>query len=660
MNNLILGTAFILFGGIIIIFIKEKYKGIIQSLFTGTGMILNLMIAVDLLIKGGSIASEIIFPFPLGKIAIVIDPLASLFIALISAGGFLASLFSIGYSKQYIENKKGTASFYFFLSVLIVSMILLVIVQNALAFLILWELMGLSSFFLVIFESEKKDVLKSGLYYLIAMHLGMTFILTAFVILSIKTGSYDFAAFSLFLKGADVKINSFIFILFFTGFGTKAGFFPFHTWLPRAHPAAPSPISAIMSGIMIKTGIYGILRILLISAAPSKGLSCFFIIISVITGIYGILYAIAQKDLKKLLAYSSIENIGIIGLGIGIGMLGLSYGSSYIAILGFSGGLFHLLNHFVFKSLLFFNAGAVYLKTHTRDPENMGGLIKKMPLTSALLLIGAIAIAGLPPLNGFISEFIIYSGLINEVITGDLIVSLISIISIAALSIIGILALFCFSQVFSIVFLGSPRKPADKINEVSLSMTIPMIILSIMIFAVSFNSRFILKYIGKIAVMFTDDINAFQTDRIASDLSNITIGFSVFVLIVLILFFIRFLLLRKKKISYTGTWACGYKSYNSKMQYTASSFGSSLLSLAAPFINYKVKKESNKTIFPKSIILNTHTEDAIENLIINPAISVINKLLNLFSWMQSGNTQQYILYGIIFLALVLLYVIGVK
>ncbi|MBN2544732.1 MAG: hypothetical protein JXB50_02975 [Spirochaetes bacterium] len=660
MNNLIFGTASILFGGIFIIFIKEKYKGIIQSLFTGIGMLFNIMIVISILIKGGSILTEILFPFPVGKITIVIDHLSSMFIAIISIGGFLTALYSIGYSKQYIENKKGTASFYFFLSTLIVSMILLVIVQNALAFLILWELMGLSSFFLVIFENEKKDVLKSGLYYLIAMHLGMAFILTAFVILSIKTGSYDFKAFSVLLKGSDAKINTFIFILFFIGFGTKAGFFPFHSWLPKAHPAAPSPISAIMSGIMIKTGIYGILRIILMSAVPSKGLSYFFIMVSVITGIYGILYAIAQKDIKMLLAYSSIENIGIIGLGMGIGMLGLSYGNRYIALLGFSGSLFHLLNHFVFKSLLFFNAGSVYIKTHTRDMSNMGGLIKKMPLSSALFLVGAIAIASLPPLNGFISEFIIYLGLINEIITGHIIAALVSITSITALSIIGILTLFCFSQVFSIVFLGAPRNPVDRINEAPLSMIIPMIILSIMLFAISLNSHFILIYLGKITALFTGEINAFQTNRIADILLNITIVFSAFIGIVLILFFIRFLLLSKKKISKNNTWACGYKSYNSKMQYTSSSFSNSILKMAAPFINYKVKKESNKSIFPKNIILNTHTEDIIENFIINPMITAINKILNLFSWIQNGNTQQYILYGIIFLVLILLYVVGVK
>jgi len=411
---------------------------------------------------------------------------------------------------------------------------------------------------------------------------------------------------------------------------------------------------------MIKTGIYGILRILLMSKTPSAGLSYFFIIISIITGIYGILYAIAQKDLKKLLAYSSIENIGIIGIGIGIGMLGLSSGNRCIAILGFSGGLLHILNHFVFKTLLFFNAGSVYIKTHTRDLERMGGLIKRMPYSAVLFLIGAAAIAGMPPLNGFISEFVIYSGLINEVIIGDIIVALISIISIASLSFIGILALFCFSKVFSLVFLGTPRKPVDKINEVSLSMTIPMIILSIMIFMISFSSQLILKYIGNITLLFVDKYNAFQIDHIADNLLNITIGFSAFIGVVLILFFIRYLLLRKKTINYNSTWGCGCRSYNNKMQYTSSSFNNSLLNMTAPFINYRVKKESNKAVFPKSIILQTHTADMIENFIVNPMIALINKALNLFSWIQSGNTQQYILYGIIFLALVLLYVVGVK
>ena len=205
--------------------------------------------------------------------------------------------------------------------------------------------------------------------------------------LTLKSGNADFSSF---------KPTSLIFIILFIGFGIKAGFVPFHTWLPKAHPAAPSHVSGIMSGVMIKTGIYGILRILSLMSIPSLGISYFVLGISVVSALFGVLYAIAQHDLKRLLAYHSVENIGIIGIGIGVGMLGLAYHNNLVAILGFSGGILHILNHSIFKELLFFGAGAVYNKTHTKNIEKLGGLIKKMPYTAAFFLLGSGAITGLP------------------------------------------------------------------------------------------------------------------------------------------------------------------------------------------------------------------------------------------------------------------------
>ena len=231
-------------------------------------------------------------------------------------------------------------------------MLAVVTCQNAFMFLICWEVMSLSSFFLVIFENEKKDVLKAGIKYLVFMHISVLFIMIAFALLSVKAGSFDFNAFKNVLA-ENVHFANMIFILLFIGFGTKAGFVPFHNWLPDAHPAAPSHVSAIMSGVMIKTGIYGILRVLSLIGTPSKSIAFAVLIISTISALYGVLYAISQHDLKRLLAYHSIENIGIIGMGTGIGMLGLAYNHPVVAMLGFAGAILHVLNHSIFKELLF-------------------------------------------------------------------------------------------------------------------------------------------------------------------------------------------------------------------------------------------------------------------------------------------------------------------
>ncbi len=345
-------------------------------------------------------------------IQFVLDPLSAFFTIIILVMGLLALIYSKGYLKPYIEKGKSVNSHYLFYTALILSMLGVVTCQNALFFLVIWEIMSLSSFFLCIFENEEKEVLNAGIKYLIFMHISVLFLIIAFAILSIKAGSYDFSTFAQVLKENNTFADV-IFMLFFIGFGIKAGFVPFHNWLPEAHPVAPSHISAIMSGVMIKTGIYGILRILSLTGTPSKFIAYFVLIISVISAIYGILYAISQPDIKKMLAYSSIENIGIIGIGLGVGMLGLVHNQPIVAFLGFIGCIFHILNHSIFKNLLFFGAGAVYLKTHTKNMELLGGLIKKMPKTGALFLIGALAICALPPFNGFIGEFLIYFGMLK-------------------------------------------------------------------------------------------------------------------------------------------------------------------------------------------------------------------------------------------------------
>ena len=275
---------------------------------------------------------------------VVIDPLAAFFIVVISFMSFMASIYANGYMKHYLDKNMNTSSHCLFLTLLFASMLAVVTVQNALMFLIVWEIMSLSSFFLVIFEDNKKEVLSAGIKYLIYMHVSVIFIILAFVLMVANSGNLDFASFKTVLEN-NAGLANLAFILAFIGFGIKAGFVPFHNWLPEAHPAAPSHVSGVMSGVMIKTGIYGILRVLTLVGHPSIQVSYFVLIISVISALYGVLYAITQHDLKRLLAYHSIENIGIIGIGIGTGMLGLAYNCIPVAVLGFAGGILHILNH---------------------------------------------------------------------------------------------------------------------------------------------------------------------------------------------------------------------------------------------------------------------------------------------------------------------------
>jgi len=565
----------------------------------------------------------------------------------------LGIFYANGYLKPYIEKNKNITAHLFFLTVLVASMLLVVTCQNALMFLVCWEIMSLSSFFLVIFENEKKEILKAGIKYLIFMHISVIFIIIAFAMLSLKSGNLDFSSYAQILQENKIFTNT-IFLLIFIGFGTKAGFVPFHNWLPDAHPAAPSHVSAIMSGVMIKTGIYGILRIISLINVPTKLLAFSVILISVITALYGILYAISQHDLKRLFAYSSIENIGIIGIGIGTGMLGLTYGNSIVTLLGFGGALLHILNHSIFKELLFLLAGSVYLKTHTRDIEKLGGLIKSMPITGTLFLFGSVAICALPPFNGFISEFLIYFGMLKGLAITNFFVILALIFTIAGLAFVGTMAILCFTKAFSIVFLGMPRSEASAnvLKDVNCTMTIPMTILTILSLAIGLFPQFAMQLINKPISILSN--NAIENINIPIEiLQQISIFTLAIFGIITLLSVLRFILC-KGKIQYHDTWGCGYDRPNKCMQYTASSYASPFLSMLKPLFKKVFDIEKPKKIFPRSAHFALHIDDIEEAYVIHPLVKFDEWFLSKFEKLQDGNIQTYIKYGLIFLVVIII------
>jgi formate hydrogenlyase subunit 3/multisubunit Na+/H+ antiporter MnhD subunit len=383
------GSIIFLIGGIVSIFFNEKLKA---KVFLAFAAVSQFLYAESLQVLSSGIQSESSFIFnqPIGTVHFRSDPLSSVFSLIISIGSLLVAVYSVGYMKMYKRKKDALNSYYFFLGLMSSSMLLLTAIQNAILFIMLWELMSIASFFLVIFENEKEEVLKAGIYYLTAMQISAAFLIAAFSWASAVSGSADFLSFKNILNNSS-PAGILLFILFFIGFGTKACFVPMHTWLPKAHPAAPTGVSALMSGVMIKTGIYGILRILLLTGIPNKNLAYGVLILSIVTGVLGVMNAIAQHDLKKLLAYHSIENIGIIGIGIGVAMLGMAYNNKIIAALGLLGALLHTINHFTFKSVLFYGAGIIYYGTHTREIDKLGGL-KISAQASIMFLIASLAI----------------------------------------------------------------------------------------------------------------------------------------------------------------------------------------------------------------------------------------------------------------------------
>jgi formate hydrogenlyase subunit 3/multisubunit Na+/H+ antiporter MnhD subunit len=485
------------------------------------------------------------------------------------------------------------------------------------------------------------------------MHISVLFIMFAFALVSLKAGTFDFSGFKDVLA-ENVHFANLIFMLLFVGFGTKAGFVPFHNWLPDAHPAAPSHVSAIMSGVMIKTGIYGILRTISLIGTPSKSISYTVLIISLVSALYGVLYAICQHDLKRLLAYHSIENIGIIGIGIGVGMLGLAYNHPIVAVLGFAGGILHILNHSIFKELLFLSAGSVYTKTHTRNIEVLGGLIKSMPKSAILFLIGSVAICGLPPFNGFISEFLVYLGMFKGLAIQNFFSCIMILFAIAGLALVGTMAVLCFSKAFSIIFLGMPRSEAAQHvkEDASCSMILPMSFLALLTLIIGLCPKFVFDLMLKPVSVLANVSDVCLCEPIEL-MTTIEIFAGAFVLFVIALIIVK-LILTKGKIEMHETWGCGYNRANNHMQYTASSYASPFLSMLNPLFKKVFDIEKPKKLFPQSAHFSLHVEDIEEAYVIEPVLKSDEWFLSKFEGLQSGNIQAYIKYGLIFLLIVII------
>ena len=651
MIHFMLAIFILLLGGFISLFVKNKFKLRLCSLFAGISSIFALIPAFNALFKGEVFQQAFTFSPLYGTVNFVIDPLSAIFIVIISIMSLLGLIYANGYLKPYIEKGKSISSHSLFLMLLIASMLGVVTVQNGLFFLVIWELMSLSSFFLVIFEGEKKEVRKAGIKYLVYMHLSVLFIISMFALLTNIANSFDFSAYAEALK-QNQHFASLAFILGFVGFGIKAGFVPFHNWLPDAHPAAPSHVSGIMSGIMIKTGIYGILRTLYMIGIPEKGVAYLVLVIALLTLLYGVLYAITQHDLKRLLAYSSIENIGIIGLGVAIGMLGLAYSSPVVATFGFAGGFLHILNHSIFKELLFFSAGNAYIKTHTRNIETLGGLVKTMPKTSVLFILGSIAICGLPPFNGFISEILIYAGMLFGIPASEINLFIMLVISIASLAMVGTMAIVCFSKATGITFLGEARSEHARAvdSDVSKVMIAPMSVLALLALSIGLFPQFFINLVLSPVAIFvktTDLASIFNS--LGNFMQVLSIIFLAFIVVIAILAFAR----KRINKNYTEhtTWGCGYDRPNSHIQYTPSSFDNLFVSTLKPLFKSVSHIKKPKDLFPKDAYFELEIEDIEEAYIVEPIIKLDEKILAKFERIQNGNMQQYILFGLIFLVL---------
>jgi len=619
-------------------------------------------------LAGGSMQMSIPDLLPIGGAVFAVDRLSAFFVVVIAVGAIPAALYAIGYTREY-AGKHSLAGMGFAFNVFVTAMILVPLARNVLSFLALWELMSLASYFLVITEHEREETLRDGWVYFVMTHAGFAALLVGFLLLARATGTMSFTEWGVAAGKLDATSRNLIFILFALGFGSKAGIIPLHVWLPRAHPAAPSHVSALMSGVMIKLGVYGLLRVAFdwLGAGPLWW-GATILIVGAISGVLGVLYALVDADLKRLLAYSSVENIGIIMLGLGAAMLFQTFNLPGLAALALVAALFHTFNHAAFKSLLFMGAGAVLHATHTRNMEELGGLIKRMPQSAVFFLVGSLAIAALPPFNGFISEWLTFQSLLLSFQISAPTVNLIFALGVAALALTSGLAAACFVRAFGITFLALPRsEPAALAREVAWTMRAAMALLALACVALGVAPFVILApleatvfdLIGGHADMHFD-WNAVVANDGFGWVAPLWIALGLLAFLMAIPLALR-LMGVNKRWRYYETWGCGRALQTARFEYTATAFANPFRRVFA--LLYRPVKELDIEFHPESryfvhtIVYYNEGRSVFEDTLYRPLLRLIQALARAARGLQSGNVHSYLVY--ILVALVALLILTV-
>jgi hydrogenase-4 component B len=585
---------------------------------------------------------------PGGAWVVALDPLSAWFLLLIALVGAATAVYGVSYLGPERSDRRVAAAHLGF-AVLVAGMMGVVVAQAAVLFLMAWEVMAVSAYFLIVYEAERPGVARAGLVYLVLTHFGTLALFAMFLAWGGGGAAADLTFRSLG-AGATLPLGgAAILLLALVGFGAKAGIVPLHFWLPGGHAAAPSHVSALLSGVMLKMGIYGLLRVTSLIGTVPAWWGWTLLGLGLVSGVLGVLWALAQHDLKRLLAYHSVENIGIILMGIGVGALGVSYHEPLVAALGFTGAALHTLNHALFKSLLFLGAGAVVRATGTRTIDELGGVGRRMPLTAAAFLVGSVAIVGLPPLNGFVSEWILFLGLLRS---GETTTAL-RVASVAApgLALIGGLALACFTKVYGVVFLGRSRAPSGELAaERGLGSVGPMWALAAACLAIGIYPA--LAVTPALAVGMSVAPGAAMPGAELADLgaalSRVALMALAFAALCALLWLVRGRRMTRLPVASAGTWACAGAPPTPRMQYTASSYAAPLLGAFRPLAG--IRTHANGAGF------HTHPIDLVLDAVVLPAWRRLGRVAQEARLLQAGRLRWYLLYVILTLLALLLYV----
>ncbi len=655
----------------LILFKYHKLSNTVSNILCIVAAVLGIIASsAQLFSDSGAICITILTsPIPYISLDLVVDRLAAFFVLALSALVLCVSLYSIGYNSGYY-GKRNVGLFNFLYTTFILSMLLVVTAGNAVFFLIAWETMSLLSYFLVVFETEKKENQRAGVLYIIMTHIGTAFLFIGIMLMFSYTGSFNLFGSSAAIPEA---VKNAMFILFLIGFGTKAGMIPLHIWLPYAHPAASSNVSALMSGIMIKTAIYGLARfVLFYLQIQHLWWGILLLVIGIVSSVLGVAYALMENDIKRLLAFSSIENIGIILIGFGVSFIAVAQGSAFLAGLALAASLFHTFNHTLFKGGLFLGAGAIQYSTQTKDIEKLGGLIKKLPVAALFMLCFVLAISAIVPLNGFVSEWLTYQALFLNILPGQAAINIISILSVAALALCGALAAACFVKLFGVAFLGAPRsRHVLQARKIPLTMNLGMGILAGLCLLAGVIPIMFLKMIDGVVL----DLTATSVvEQLQGGLFVVYYPFNLnvagnaispaIVLLALVAIIAATVLLMKVAFGgyverKTGTWDCGFIGLTPRMQYSSTGF-------AKPFriifrILYRPKRDcviekGQSPYFPASVEYKVSADSVFEKYLYSPVLSIINKVsAKAKLTIQTGSIHLYLSYILITMLVLLLY-----
>ena len=636
------------------------------------GALLETAASAAALAHGGTAAWNLPSGVGLFSWTVRLDPLSAFFGLALGIVATAVSIFSFGYLR-HDGNSAGAGLLGFLYNSLLLSLTLVFAASNAFFFLLAWEVMALAAYCLVSFEHGKEETRKAGTLFLIMSHAGTGLLLSGFLLLATAGGTLDFHDFHLLISRLPPELRSSIFVLFFLGFGVKAGVIPVHVWLPAAHPVAPSNISALMSGIVIKAGIYGMARVFFdFLDVPPLWAGILVLTAGVASGLLGVLYALMEHDLKRLLAYHSIENIGIILTGFGAALMFRTLGHAGLAAIALMAGLYHTLNHAIFKCLLFLGAGSVLHATHTRNMEEMGGLVRRMPVTSFCFLTGAVAISGLPPLNGFVSEWLTYQALLAGFGTSLSLTRLMFPVAGALLALTAALASACFVKAFGITFLALPRsEEAARAREVAASMRFSMLILALACVALGLGATWFLPVFDPItsqamgvrmsSALITANGLALSAGTARSGTVS-TAGIAA--MLVLLSAAPAFLLAtggRRAKRVKGPTWDCGLPGLTADNEYTATAFSKPLRMIFATL--YRPRREIQPEFdvspyYPKAVRFESEIEPSFEKRLYDPLKDWVLAFAGRMRAVQAGSINAYLAY--IFVALILLLLFGAR